>query len=458
MLNETTRTSLLRHVLFEPSPVYGGLTLFQKFGEEAQDEIRVALDHLVYVLDEAKGLLEKHCRQPTSPESLTPTGSTLDLPPRKNSPSARTPSPESQWKSFPRTSIMLLRWSFHDKKRAEDTLQHFTALNGDIHEKTKLQCLASDLGLNLQHSIQHLQRLQSDQSSIRLGFHIDATLKLSAGNQVEPVSLELDGSWNETLQITPPLRGGFGLIEHAGRKYLLEHRPIQGEQVSASDLDARTKLQMEGLARLLHQPKELVFCMPNCIGWKKLPSTQQIGFVFDVPDGVFPKPTSLFRILASNDVRLSLGDRFRLAFALARCISRLQMVEWVHESFRSENILFFPQPQQRKNPENPCDYGKPLVLGFEPSRPEGDFSSGFADTCLERDVYRHPERQGRPGRRFCKIHDIYALGKKSSLSIFAITHSAQGSCSLRSACGSVPSTSKRIASKLLETRMPSKPS
>ena len=43
-----------------------------------------------------------------------------------------------------------------------------------------------------------------------------------------------------------------------------------------------------------------------------------------------------------------------------------------------------------------------------------DFSSGFVDHCLERDLYRHPERQGRPKKTFNKIHDIYSLGQKAS--------------------------------------------
>lgn len=38
------------------------------------------------------------------------------------------------------------------------------------------------------------------------------------------------------------------------------------------------------------------------------------------------------------------------------------------------------------------------------------FSHGHADTCLARDVYRHPARQGNPTQMFSKIHDIYALG------------------------------------------------
>lgn len=50
------------------------------------------------------------------------------------------------------------------------------------------------------------------------------------------------------------------------------------------------------------------------------------------------------------------------------------------------------------------------MLGFEHSRPEVDFSHGLADDGLERDVYRHPDRQGTPEKLFSKIHDIYALG------------------------------------------------
>jgi hypothetical protein len=71
-------------------------------------------------------------------------------------------------------------------------------------------------------------------------------------------------------------------------------------------------------------------------------------------------------------------------------------------------------PNSASGSNTPTDfkinYSNPSVLGFEFSRPEIDFSSGFSDLCVERDVYRHPERQGRPGKVFNKIHDIYALG------------------------------------------------
>ena len=88
----------------------------------------------------------------------------------------------------------------------------------------------------------------------------------------------------------------------------------------------------------------------------------------------------------------------------------------MHESFRSENILFFPQKSASANEktsiENQAevDLRQPWIFGFEFSRRESFFSAGFIDTCPERDVYRHPERQGVPLTTFKKTHDIYALG------------------------------------------------
>ncbi len=88
----------------------------------------------------------------------------------------------------------------------------------------------------------------------------------------------------------------------------------------------------------------------------------------------------------------------------------------VHESFRSENILFFaPQAKDTNDTayadaSEKVDLNQPWIFGFEFSRPDTFFSAGFIDTCPDRDVYRHPERQGQPLTTFKKMHDIYSLG------------------------------------------------
>ena len=55
-------------------------------------------------------------------------------------------------------------------------------------------------------------------------------------------------------------------------------------------------------------------------------------------------------------------------------------------------------------------YHEPWILGFESSRPEGELSYGPTEIYPERDVYRHPDRQGQVKMQFTKLHDIYALG------------------------------------------------
>ncbi|KAK4222139.1 hypothetical protein QBC38DRAFT_460730 [Podospora fimiseda] len=131
-------------------------------------------------------------------------------------------------------------------------------------------------------------------------------------------------------------------------------------------------------------------------------------------DEVDSTPLSLLQILSTKDFAApSLSQRFYLTLSLARCISQLQLVKWVHESFRSENILFFsnsPQDGEKNSLESRITLSEPWVFGFEFSRPDPFFSDGRPDICLSRDVYRHPERQQRPTHQFSKIHDIYALG------------------------------------------------
>jgi len=65
---------------------------------------------------------------------------------------------------------------------------------------------------------------------------------------------------------------------------------------------------------------------------------------------------------------------------------------------------------QTSKPESRIKFKDPWIFGFTNSRPEDAFSSGRDDTCLARDIYRHPSRQGVPTEPFKKLHDVYALG------------------------------------------------
>lgn len=409
--SENTRTTMLKQLLFSPSSTYGGLSLFEKFSQEEQDEIRVSLGQAAHVLTGIFDLLDKRNRSREQDASLARPMSSLSIASNKSSP--RSPSPS--WLSFPKSSFLLLRWSLQDKKRLEKSFKEFTDLKNDIHEYIKFLSLGSDLGID---TAQHLQRLQKDESSIELGFNNAAALQLtSRALQTETSSFELEWRWTESLRAAVPIDNRFALIHHSGRVYLQEWRHCTFDE--QGNVEHRTESRVNRLAHLLNQPKELVFCIPRCVGWSHFPVRESIAFVFEVPECAVAEPVSLFKLLDTRDVQPSLEEKFKLAFALANCVSQLQLVKWVHESFRSDNILFFPRKigvDDGRRPDTEIDFSQPSVLGFEFSRPEFvvNWSANVEDDCFERNVYRHPDRQGKPEMSFSKIHDIYALGKDCS--------------------------------------------
>lgn len=230
-------------------------------------------------------------------------------------------------KTFPKSSMMVLRWSLRDKKRTEEVLNNFADLNSRIHENIKLWSLATSIGLD----IQHLERLKNDQSSIDLGFNVDATLQIAAGDaQAISGSVELSGQgWMDAINASTPVEERFGLIQLNGMRFLQENRSYDEHRyASTMEVDPRTKDRVDGLAKLLQHPKERVFCIPRCVGWKYIPPSRRIAFAFEIPANVSTEPVSLRRLLDGTE-KPELGDKFQLAFGLARCIAQLQMVKWV---------------------------------------------------------------------------------------------------------------------------------
>lgn len=78
-------------------------------------------------------------------------------------------------------------------------------------------------------------------------------------------------------------------------------------------------------------------------------------------------------------------------------------VDWLHKSIRSSNVIFGYRGGHQ-------DYKRPFLVGFEFSRDEKDKSTTEQDDSLECNIYRHPDRQGPPEKRFNALHDIYSLG------------------------------------------------
>ena len=247
-------------------------------------------------------------------------------------------SPDSSQRSSGRATPSLpglLRWSLRDKKRVEAILQSFKDRNSRLKKKVELWCLASQLGV----SPDHLNHLRTDDSSRELGFDKDASLRLAQWDSGEmTTSLELlDQSWDSHLKQIEPIeyQGMFAMFSKDGVAYIQENHHYDSTSmpmhacIPGYGVDARTKSRIDSLAKLLHQPKEQVFRVLPCVGWKYLPSQQSIAFVFEVQPEPIGAPVSLQRLLFKNDLRPELGDKFRLALGLSKCIAQMHMVQWV---------------------------------------------------------------------------------------------------------------------------------
>lgn len=316
-------------LLFTPSPLYGHRALFEHFADDVQEQIKIFLVQALGKLQEAIELLGR---------KYSSRNSTSDGPPQSSNMLDRM-------RQSSRSPLLVVQWSFRDKKRTETILMEFTDLNRRIHENIKLFVLGSSLSVNHQ---QHLQHLESSPVSQRLGFSIDATLRLQSENSEQTYEeFELPANpWAQVLSQANPIKDHeqrYAIARDAGSAssgMILEYRhyePVASDPSvnSSSCIDGRTRKLLNGLARLLQQPKERSFLIPRCKGWMYIQDREQIAFIYDIPAGCQASPVSLLDLLRDPKTKPSLNERLQVAFGLARCISQLQMVQWVGSSFSS---------------------------------------------------------------------------------------------------------------------------
>ncbi|RAL13534.1 uncharacterized protein BO97DRAFT_388770 [Aspergillus homomorphus CBS 101889] len=119
--------------------------------------------------------------------------------------------------------------------------------------------------------------------------------------------------------------------------------------------------------------------------------------------------------------RPSLNDRFSMAHCLAITLLNVHASKWVHKNVWSRGILLFLQTpagvrasglqaHRLLNTPNPQQRILAYLSDWGYARSEQQGTDMRADFEAEPNLYRHPDRQGRPTRQFQRRHDIYALG------------------------------------------------
>lgn len=164
------------------------------------------------------------------------------------------------------------------------------------------------------------------------------------------------------------------------------------------------KTYVRDLARLLFNVEPMTFGLLKCEGVIELPNKidkSQFQFILEVPKGL-SSPMTLRGILAEAP-RCSLNHRIQLAKQLARSVMFVHTSGFVHKNIRPETILVFADGSSRLGPS--------FLSGFERIRPSGAATEKSGDLVWQKNLYRHPTRQGLwPEDYYNMQHDIYSLG------------------------------------------------
>ncbi|KAF7510470.1 hypothetical protein GJ744_006316 [Endocarpon pusillum] len=173
-----------------------------------------------------------------------------------------------------------------------------------------------------------------------------------------------------------------------------------------TDISLLTK-DVRELARKLSSVDPLTFGILRCRGVVRVmePSSgrpSSFNFIFQVPNTLGDEPRSL-RAYLSSDRGHTLTDRFRIAKQLAKSVSYVHTLGFVHKNIRPETVLGF------QTKESGADWF--FLVGFEKMRTADGRTQWLGDSPWEKNLYRHPHRQGlKPEDIYTMQHDIYSLG------------------------------------------------
>ncbi len=169
----------------------------------------------------------------------------------------------------------------------------------------------------------------------------------------------------------------------------------------------RLTADVRELARKLVHAEPVQFGLLKCYGvvrhTKSHDARQMVfTFVYRTVDGL-SVPQSLRATLLAGEINHSLSDRLYIAKDIAKSINFVHTFGFVHKNVRPENILL--------STDKPSSLGHSFLVGFQEFRNAEGHTLRVGDTTWEKNLYRHPRRQGpKPDDYYIMQHDIYSLG------------------------------------------------
>lgn len=279
------------------------------------------------------------------------------------------------------------RWALFQKRKLEEVLADFKVWNAMLKELVPITLAAGRSGNGRPVSLFGDRASEEDIRRLGVGVH----------TQLSPLSfgvLSTDESVRENV-----------LIEY--KPIAHQHKPVVGAKAKQSLAPSHKNTEAVRLASLLRLAGKSELRTLPFVGYieKTLMEPPQYAFLFRYPERALEQsPVSLHDMLSSESHNASLEDRFGTAKRVATSLWTLHTDNWVHKSMRSQSIVFFLEQGSI------IAYRDPYLVNFEYSRPANQNTTWTWDQDEEKNLYRHPERQGPPTRSFDKTHDVYALG------------------------------------------------
>ncbi|GFP57838.1 hypothetical protein TASIC1_0009017500 [Trichoderma asperellum] len=161
---------------------------------------------------------------------------------------------------------------------------------------------------------------------------------------------------SETKLIAPG--GHRGSILYGGKTHYVEWKSYDWN--SSKESRDRILDSIVNLAMLLNAPKHPVFRTLDCVVIIDEPIKSRYMYVYRWPvESESPPAIRTLHGLLSSTFKPSLTDRFALAHQLSRALFYMHLANWMHKSFSSYNVLFFPESS-----DSPRTLNNPYIVGL----------------------------------------------------------------------------------------------
>lgn len=300
------------------------------------------------------------------------------------------------------------KWALFQKKEFEAVVRALHAENKRLKDLLPLMPAPMIERSTLRKESNSRGNFDSDSHRLGLAQHVQLRKILQSdvrGTDIVTVSADLRPMPNQPsgpLTVCKVDRSKYDIV-------LVEYKHYQDDEATTNEERDLDQQRVRQLASLLSSAGTGDLATLAFRGLSKDPEHTRHTFVYDFPPrtDISSGPLSLFSMINSNkvDVRLTLPARFSVASTIAKAIAAFHADGWVHKSLRSESVVFFREALTRS-----LMVKNPYLVNFEYSRPQASHTLLEFDDDYERNLYRHPDRQGKPTTSFNRLHDIYALG------------------------------------------------